>query len=369
MFDFWLYSYVGGFFGSVSFGYFLLRFGMPDIRALPRQIKLGLSGFAGILIFLISAVISYFFLTPMFLYVLMPSLTFVALMAITFKNHFFAPKTLKVAVPVVKIRNASKIRKEVKQKPKQALEKLVKQVEEEELKKPEVEEEKQIKASGGVEIKVQQPQKLEVMPEKKEEPKAHVGRESPYARHRASSSMVEDEKKEAGIRSTPVSSSTHHELSRREKYLKRRGLLVEQVKADLTKPKELKGESAPLPIIPEEDVQLEFGEGLDLSDLESVDSLSELGGLEDLGDDSLSGLSDLDESTLDNLGGLSVEHEIKKEKGMSCPTCGAKNAKIIYCPYCGKGFCSNCSLKVQRKGDLVIYQCPNCKKEVIVKSQ
>ena len=392
MFDFWLYSYIGGLFGSVSFGYFLLRFGLPDIRTLPQQIKLGLSGFAGVLIFLISALISYFLLTPMFLYLLMPLLTFVGIVGIVLKNLFFAPKIIKVAVPVVKIKNSKSKSGEVKGYVKKEREDVfekpvlvhsivasVKKHEEDKLKERQKQGEKDESKRGVEKVK------LEIQPEKHVEggKKVSVSNESPYAMHRRGAAEVsgggnvEGSKVQSKGSVVSAVSSEKHELSRRERYLKRRGMLVEQVKADLTKPKELKGESAPLPIMPDEDVNLEFGEGLDLSDLDSVGSLSDLGSLEDLSDDegSLGGLGGLDDlnslsdDDLSNLGGLSVEQEIKKEKGMSCPTCGAKNVKIIYCPYCGKGFCSNCSLKVQRKGDLIIYQCPNCKKEVIVKAE
>ena len=427
MFDFWLYSYGGAFFGSVSFGYFLLRFGLPDIRGLPQQIKLGLSGFAGVLIFLISAVISYLFLTPMFLYFLMPLLTFLAIVGITLKNLFFASKVVKVAVPIVKINPSPKLKQEVKKevpskkkvrnplinsiitsvkskksklkqevkkevlskegvskrlvnfitpsvkskKLKEEVKPVIKDINEEEV-KPVTQHISEDVSSVEIKVKPEEVKpkiKMEVQPEERINPevKAEVSNESPYARHYNQRNKVKQEvAKPAGL-------GNKKELSRKERYLRRRGMLVEQVKSDLTKPKELKGESAPLPILPDEDVNLEFGEGLDLSDLDSVDSLSDLGSLEGLSDDdslsNLEGLGDLDDSTLDNLGGLSVEQEIKKEKGMSCPTCGAKNVKIIYCPNCGKGFCSNCSLKVQRKGDLIIYQCPNCKKEVIVKAE
>ena len=143
---------------------------------------------------------------------------------------------------------------------------------------------------------------------------------------------------------------------------------TEQAKADLTKPNELKGFSESMPIIPEEEIQLEFGEGLDLSDLETTGSLGELSELSDLEDSSLLELSNLADSSVENLGGLSEQSEITKEKGMSCPSCNAKNASITYCPNCGKGFCTNCSLEINRKGELIFYKCPNCKKEVIVKA-
>ncbi len=386
MLNFWIYSYIGSFFGSISFGYFLLRYGLPDIRTLPQQIKLGLSGFAGLLIFTISALISYFLLTPMFTYALMPILTFIALIGITVKNKLFSPKTIKIAVPVVKIKQKKQEMKQAqppakKQKTekinvKQVLQKIAEKTKKKPEQKTETKKEQhKIEKEQQKTEEVKKPVKLEIQPEKHEQgkPKAEVPKESPYLLHRRKEKTEEKTTEKQEAPSKTEEKRGEKELSRRERYLKRRGLLIEQAKADLTKPKELKKESAPLPIIPEEEVQLEFGEGLDLSDLESVDSLSELSSLDE--DTSLEGLGGLDElSSLDsedlsNLGGLSIEQEVKKEKGMSCPTCGAKNAKIIYCPYCGKGFCSNCSLKVQRKGDLVIYQCPNCKKEVIVKEE
>ena len=165
-------------------------------------------------------------------------------------------------------------------------------------------------------------------------------------------------------------SSGEEKLSRRDSYLKRKEQFKEQAKADLTKSNEFKGPSEPLPIIPEEEVQLEFGEGLDLSDLESIGSLGELSELSDLegGDSSLFELEGLDDFSLDNLGGLSELSEIPKEKGMSCPFCKAKNTSITYCPNCGKGFCTNCSLEINRKGELIFYKCPSCKKDVIVKA-
>ena len=59
--------------------------------------------------------------------------------------------------------------------------------------------------------------------------------------------------------------------------------------------------------------------------------------------------------------------KVQAEKEMGCPTCHAKNARIIFCPYCGKGLCANCSPKVKPSADKFVYTCPNCQEEVEVK--
>ena len=50
-----------------------------------------------------------------------------------------------------------------------------------------------------------------------------------------------------------------------------------------------------------------------------------------------------------------------------CPTCSTKDAKVIFCPYCGTGFCTNCSPSVRPTPDAFYYVCPKCGEEVTVK--
>jgi hypothetical protein len=50
-----------------------------------------------------------------------------------------------------------------------------------------------------------------------------------------------------------------------------------------------------------------------------------------------------------------------------CPTCSTKDAKVIFCPYCGAGFCTNCSPSVRPTPDAFYYVCPKCSEEVTVK--
>ncbi|MFH0987061.1 MAG: hypothetical protein V1911_03370, partial [Candidatus Micrarchaeota archaeon] len=118
-----------------------------------------------------------------------------------------------------------------------------------------------------------------------------------------------------------------------------------------------------------EEFSLEEGgeeSGLDLSDLNTASDISELAELGDMENLESSELGE--EFSLDNLAGVSKAKEVEKKKGMGCPQCGATKGIVIYCPYCGSGFCSDCSGKVERRNDLVMYKCATCKKEVLVKA-
>jgi len=86
-------------------------------------------------------------------------------------------------------------------------------------------------------------------------------------------------------------------------------------------------------------------------------------------------------------GGVEKKEEEKKEKtggerkeresemafvkmqapGVGCPTCGSKNARIIFCPYCGTGFCANCATSIKTTPEAFVYTCPKCGEEITVK--
>jgi|GEM_PF-1633248 len=60
---------------------------------------------------------------------------------------------------------------------------------------------------------------------------------------------------------------------------------------------------------------------------------------------------------------------IGNEAGMGCPTCHQKNSRIVFCPYCGSGMCTNCSPNVQVDAGGFVYACPKCGEEVHIKKK
>jgi len=60
---------------------------------------------------------------------------------------------------------------------------------------------------------------------------------------------------------------------------------------------------------------------------------------------------------------------IGNEAGMGCPTCHQKNSRIVFCPYCGSGMCTNCSPNVQVDMAGFVYSCPKCGEEVHIKKK
>lgn len=358
--DFWLVSYVFALFGSISFGYLLLRFAFPDIRVLPREVKLGLAGFAGIMIFLLSAIPSYFFLTPMFAYAIMPFIVLISFGFVELKNLVSPPKTVKVAVPVVRFKEkkpekeekltkvaeklkkkAEKVRVEETAKKEKPVAKVKKKAVAEGIKKEAVQE---VKKEKPAEVKV-----VEVKPKPEKKPKPRLSR-----------AMRKELREKRASFFKALSDSVSKLLeAHKERYAKRKHEVTEQIKTEITAQP-----TAPVPEVTAP--ELDLGEAVDLSSLETLS-------LEDLGIEPSPEIGELEELEegidLSSLAGFSEIEEVPKEKEVKCPNCGAKNVQIIYCPYCGKGFCSNCALQVRHEGDLVIYKCPHCGKDVIVKAE
>lgn len=330
--ELWLAAYVLGFFGSVSFGYLILRFGLPDIRTLPDQFKFGLSGFLGIGIFTISFFASLA-VSPLSLWAFLGGISILSALVIGMKNQFFASENIKVAIPSVKVEKAPRREVEI-EKPKVLERRLFR--------------EKRRKKKEKIPL-----EKPEIIPleEKKEEERI---------RERGRRRKTEKKGKAIVARGPRPGILTR----RRRRYLERRGELIEEAKTDMLKPKL---EVRPTVISPEEEIEVEefkeLGEGLDLSDLESIGSLEELSEISDV---NLEDLGELDVS-LESLAGLSETEKLPKEKGMGCPKCNSLKGTVVYCPYCGKGFCSNCADKVKREKGMIFYGCPHCSKEVIVK--
>ena len=62
--------------------------------------------------------------------------------------------------------------------------------------------------------------------------------------------------------------------------------------------------------------------------------------------------------------------KIAAEKDMACPTCRAKNTRIVFCPYCGSGMCANCSPQIKPVGPgQFLYTCPKCQEQIQVKTR
>lgn len=61
--------------------------------------------------------------------------------------------------------------------------------------------------------------------------------------------------------------------------------------------------------------------------------------------------------------------KIEASKDLSCPTCKSKLSRIVFCPYCSKGMCANCSPSIKTEDSFFIYTCPNCGEEVTVRKK
>src|SRR3989338_2311978 len=99
---FWIAAHAIGLLGSVSFGYLVLRFSLPDVRVINKQAKLGVSGLIGFVLFglsystnyAINNQYSFLFFLPLFALIL--TAVFVA------KNKIAGAPTITIAVPVVR---------------------------------------------------------------------------------------------------------------------------------------------------------------------------------------------------------------------------------------------------------------------------
>lgn len=375
--------YFIAFFGSMSFGYFVLRFNIPDIRVVPREAKLGLSGIIGIIIFILS--LGLYWLTDLNFLVFLPLTTLIFTGLFQVQQMMFAKKEMTVVIPVAKMEKPAPGEKKTEVRPRLTV-------------PPRVLEERQLSERGAFVRETYAPPEGRMMVEKEqqqpamEKPEVTPLEEEKYVetarekyRERMEQRKKEEEEQESQRKEQEEARRAQEESKqvpagqpmearvepgdRRRRYMERRGEMIQEVKTDMFRTserkekekyeKELFKESAPAPQISLE----ELSEGLDVGDLEKIGSLDELG---ELGFGELEGMGDKE---LQELAGIAEPEKMPREKGMSCPKCSSKNSTIVYCPYCGKGFCSNCSDKVQRKGDLILYGCPHCKKEVMVKTE
>ncbi|VVB67752.1 Uncharacterised protein [Candidatus Norongarragalina meridionalis] len=61
--------------------------------------------------------------------------------------------------------------------------------------------------------------------------------------------------------------------------------------------------------------------------------------------------------------------KVEASKSAGCPTCGSKSSRIVFCPYCGSGMCTNCSPMIVPLPDSFVYTCPKCGEDVSVKKK
>lgn len=55
--------------------------------------------------------------------------------------------------------------------------------------------------------------------------------------------------------------------------------------------------------------------------------------------------------------------------GIGCPNCGSRNARIVFCPYCGNGMCANCTPSLKPSPEAFVYTCPKCGEEIAIKKK
>ena len=375
---FWALVYIISFLGSLSFGYLILRFNIPDIRIVPREAKLGLSGIIGIVLFALSMVVSYFVGLNFLIFIPLWTLVFTGMFEL--KQMAFGRKEVTVAIPVVKMELPPEPEKKVQMRARAI--------------PPRVLDERQISERGAfvresyspheekmiVErsepIKQESPERPEIIPQEEQK---YVQSARERFKERLEQQKMEEEARKARQEAMGVpegkSMESRADEGGRRRYAERRGEMIEEVKTDMFRAsdkkerekyeKELFKESAPASELSIE----ELGEGLDVEDLEKIGSLDELGSLDGMGNISDKDLETLAGIAKGDLAGVAERERIPTEKGLSCPKCRSTKSTIVYCPYCGKGFCSNCSDKIERKGELVFYGCPHCKKDVIVRGE
>jgi hypothetical protein len=93
--------YFAAFLGSISFGYLVMRAAFPDTRALPRETKLGLSSMLGLTITFLAFVTSL--LAPDAFLALVPAYSIALYAFFEARSRYFAPATMRVAVPVIRM--------------------------------------------------------------------------------------------------------------------------------------------------------------------------------------------------------------------------------------------------------------------------
>jgi len=222
----------------------------------------------------------------------------------------------------------------------------------EEPEEEEVEEEPEIKPEEEkkkIEEKVKQRKEEKESGEKVQEPQVRKPEEIREERRR---SKEPEKSKRKGRRRY-----LKHKEGKTEESGKERTSRYQRYREKREKPESVKSEE-----VQEMSSEESLGElpSLDMDDLEAgteeeteIESMLS-GGLED-------------EEELEALAGVSEEKELDEEEEQNkCPSCGATNSTVIYCPNCGEGSCTDCAKKIKVKENFIIYECPKCGKQIIV---
>lgn len=404
--------YFAAFLGSISFGYIVMRAAFPDTRALPRETKLGLSSIIGLIITFLAFVTSL--LLPDAFLAFIPAYSIALYGFFELRSRYFAPATMRVAVPVIRMEApaiAPPVRKPAAEEEEIAvLERSMREAAARRVAKEEIAFPKREIAFPRKEIPEirprEEPEEAKVLPPKEELLAPEEEFEELEEKLRKKAEMKEraelpeipkkgipilpQKPEEAPMRFPPKMEIPIQPVAipkaeaaprgpgfmerRRQRYEERRAgrpaeprpEVVSAVAQEMRRPRrrrEGKAEAvAAAPPTKEELTIEEIAGGLETAG--SIGELSELEGLGSLGEMETKG-----EVSLEDIAGLSSVQEMPRERGVGCPNCGDLKSTIVYCPYDGKAFCTHCAKSAQQKQGLIFYTCPHCSKEVVVKKE
>ncbi|PIO02684.1 hypothetical protein COU38_03725 [Candidatus Micrarchaeota archaeon CG10_big_fil_rev_8_21_14_0_10_54_18] len=379
--------------GATSIGYVLLRLGYPEVRALPQTEKLFNSLLAGAALyavaFVVDALLGYSLLPPDgFAPLTVFVLCAIAFLAFKFYSVFSVPATLSIAVPTPQFAaNPRKVRKmrEIKQRVFTPVPSTQKPVKKGVLSgvKSFFESKKSVAKKGALapapkrELTEREQaeyfanevvSKGRIAPApRKAEPQ---GRRRMYLRHRPQGDSEEMNAFLEAVQKQFVETGGKKPKTRKED--DEFNFLVKDVYAELKQPQPEKKKG--LVDVPPEQVvakpsQTSGAAGeITMKDLfgGSAPAKPEKAGAP--GGDLFAQLNSISGGEAGGAKEVDSQFvEVRREQGMACPHCGAKNTKVVYCPYCGTGFCANCATSLVPAADAFVYTCPKCGEDVNVK--
>ncbi len=376
--------------GATSTGYVLMRLAYPEVRALPQAEKLFNSLLAGAALyavaFVVDALLGYSLLPPDgFAPLTVFALCAIAFFAFKFYSVFSLPATLSIAVPTPGFasnpRNVRKMR-EIKQRvlaPVPSTQKPAKKGVLSGVKS--FFESKKSVARGALapapKRELTEKEQAEYFAEEVV-PKGRIapapvkagprGRRRMYLRHRVQGDSEEMnafldavqkqfvEKGGKGGGKPPAGKKGDDEFN----------FLVQDVYAELKEPEKKTGLVVDVP--PEEPAAKPSETGITMKDLFGGSAPAQPAKKPGGGSDLFAQLSSISGGEPKEAKEADSQFvEVKREQGMACPHCGAANTKVVYCPYCGTGFCANCATSLVPAADSFVYTCPKCGEDVNVK--